>query len=49
MGLDVVLEMLHDKFIKDNILSESDDKFSSNMYLALWLNAPVRRNARWTY
>ncbi len=49
MGLDVVLDMLHQDFISNGILSEQDDKFSSDMYLALWLNAPVRRNARWSY
>lgn len=49
LGLDAVLGMLHEKFISQGVLTEQDDKFSSNMYLALWLNAPVRRNARWTY
>lgn len=49
MGLDVVLDMLHQKFVEHGVLNEQDDKFSSDMYLALWLNAPVRRNARWTY
>lgn len=49
MGLDIVLDMLHQKFVDNGVLTEQDDKFSSDMYLALWLNAPVRRNARWTY
>ena len=49
LGLDVVLDMLHEEFVSKGVLSEQDDKFSSDMYLALWLNAPVRRNARWTY
>ncbi|RDX36087.1 hypothetical protein DZA50_05555 [Kangiella sp. HD9-110m-PIT-SAG07] len=49
MGLDVVLDMLHQDFITNGVLSQQDDKFSSDMYLALWLNAPVRRNARWAY
>lgn len=49
MNIDTVLEMLHSDFVEKGILNNIDDKFSSSMYLALWLNAPIRRNARWTY
>ncbi|WP_251359072.1 hypothetical protein [Kangiella sp. TOML190] len=44
-----VLDDLYGKFVQNGVLDSSDDIYGSNMYLALWLHAPVRKNARWAY
>lgn len=44
-----VLDDLHSKFIANGVIDDFDDKYSTNMYLALWLHAPVRKNSRWVY
>lgn len=42
------LEYLRTRFKQDGIISEDDnDLYGVNMYMALWLNAPYRKNARW--
>lgn len=49
MSDDQVLKDLHQKFVQNGVLSEQDDQYSANMYLALWLHAPVRKNSRWNH
>ncbi len=42
-----ILKRLHIQFVKAKILHPKDSLMNSHTYLALWLNAPVRKNARW--
>ncbi len=49
MKVPQVIDDLHRKFIEQGVLDQYDDKYSANMYLALWLHAPVRKNSRWVY
>jgi len=44
---DVLLKRLHNEFVKGKILHPKDKLTGPHTYLALWLNAPVQRNARW--
>ena len=43
----VLLKTLRNKFIKAKILSAKDNLLSVNTYLALWLNVPIIKGARW--
>ena len=43
----VLLKRLHREFIKGKILDPKDTLNGAYTYIALWLNAPVQRNARW--
>lgn len=43
----VLLKRLHNEFVKAKILSSKDPIMGEYMYTAMWLNAPVIRNARW--
>lgn len=42
-----LISRLHNEFVKNKILHPKDSKYGAHMYIALWLNAPVQRNARW--
>jgi hypothetical protein len=42
-----LLKQLHKEFISKKIISPKDEMLSSNMYLALWFNAPIDELARW--
>ena len=42
-----LLKKLHSEFVKGKILHPKDKLNGAHTYLALWLNAPVQRNARW--
>ena len=42
-----LLKRLHHEFVKGKILHPKDKLTGAHTYLALWLNAPVQRNARW--
>ncbi len=42
-----LLKRLHKEFIKAKILDPKDALNGAYTYIALWLNAPVQRNARW--
>ena len=42
-----LLQRLHKEFIKAKILDSKDALNGAYTYIALWLNAPVQRNARW--
>lgn len=44
---DDLLKKLHSEFVKGKILHPKDKLNGAHTYLALWLNAPVQRNARW--
>ena len=44
---EVLLKQLHKEFINKEIISSKDEILSSNMYLALWFNAPISELARW--
>ena len=44
---EVLLKQLHKAFINKEIISPKDEILSSNMYLALWFNAPISELARW--
>jgi len=43
----VLLKRLHREFVKGKILDPKDTLNGAYTYIALWLNAPVQRNARW--
>ncbi len=42
-----LLKQLHKEFISKKVISPKDEILSSNMYLALWFNAPINELARW--
>lgn len=42
-----LIKRLHNEFVKDKILYAKDGINGAYTYIALWLNAPVQRNARW--
>ncbi len=42
-----LLKRLHSEFVKAKVISPRDEMFSANTYLALWLNVPVKKGARW--
>ncbi len=42
-----LLKRLHHDFVKAKILHPKDNMMRAHTYLALWLNAPVKKNARW--
>jgi len=42
-----LLETLHKQFIQAEIINEEDSLLSTNTYMALWLNVPVKEGARW--
>ncbi len=42
-----LLKSLHDDFIRGHLISSEDKITSSNMYMALWKNAPIQGGARW--
>ena len=42
-----LLKRLHNEFVKARIISPKDTLTGAHMYLALWLNAPVKQGARW--
>jgi len=47
MSDSVLLKNLHQQFIRAKIISNKDSIMGVNTYLALWLNVPVKRGARW--
>lgn len=47
LGPDELMKRLNALFVENGVLSENDGMRSTNMYLALWLNAPIQKNARW--
>ena len=42
-----LIKRLHNEFVRDKILYSKDAVNGAYTYIALWLNAPVQRNARW--
>lgn len=42
-----LLKRLHNEFVKARVLHPKDNLMNAYTYLALWLNAPVQKNARW--
>ncbi|WP_299873902.1 hypothetical protein [uncultured Cocleimonas sp.] len=42
-----LLKRLHSDFVKARIISSNDNMLSANTYLALWLNVPIEKGARW--
>lgn len=42
-----LLKRLHSEFVNAKILSPQDNILGANTYLALWLNVPVVKGARW--
>lgn len=47
MSDSVLLQSLHQQFIKAKIISSIDSIMGTNTYMALWLNVPVKKGARW--
>jgi len=47
MSDSVLLKTLHNEFVKAKIISNKDSMMGPNTYLALWLNVPVKKGARW--
>jgi len=42
-----LLKTLKNKFVKAKILNSKDNLLGANTYMALWLNAPIVKGARW--
>lgn len=42
-----LLKRLHNEFVKAKVINPKDDMLGANTYLALWLNVPVVKGARW--
>ncbi|GAA0398675.1 hypothetical protein GCM10009133_04400 [Cocleimonas flava] len=42
-----LLKRLHSDFVKARIISPNDNMLGANTYLALWLNVPIEKGARW--
>ncbi len=47
MSDSVLLKNLHQQFIKAKVISSKDAIMGTNTYMALWLNVPVKKGARW--
>lgn len=47
MSDSVLLKNLHQQFVKAKIVNNKDTMMGLNTYIALWLNVPVKRGARW--
>lgn len=47
MSPDLALMELKKEFVANGVLDPADELHGVEMYTALWLNAPVRMNARW--
>ncbi len=47
MSDSVLLKNLHQQFIKARIIDKKDPVMGLNTYMALWLNVPVKKGARW--
>lgn len=47
MSDDQLLNRLRKKFIKAKVLDSKDSLLSANTYVALWLNVPIIKGARW--
>lgn len=43
-----LLKRLHSEFVNAKIINPKDNMMGADMYLALWLNAPVIKGARWS-
>lgn len=42
-----ILSSLRNKFVKAKVLNSKDSLISANTYMALWLNVPIIKGARW--
>lgn len=42
-----LLKRLHSEFVAAKVLSPNDNMMGADTYLALWLNVPVKKGARW--
>ena len=42
-----LLKTLHQQFVNAKVISSKDSMMSMNTYLALWLNVPIKKGARW--
>lgn len=47
MSDSVLLKTLYQQFIKANIINSKDSMNGLNTYMALWLNVPIKKGARW--
>ena len=48
MSDSVLLKTLHQEFIKAKIINKKDSINGLNTYMAIWLNVPVKKGARWS-
>lgn len=47
MSDSVLLKNLHQQFIKAKVITNQDSIMGTNTYMALWLNVPIKKGARW--
>ena len=47
MSDSVLLKNLYQQFIKTRVISNKDSMIGLNTYMALWLNVPIKKGARW--